>query len=489
MIKDMMRDRDSETALRQNDLPGRRKKKIILIEPASTHIHVYTEAKFPRLGCIILGSIAALRGYEVRVYIEDIHPVNYDDVFSADLVGISIITPTALQGYAMADKIRERGIPVVLGGIHASFMKEEALSHADFVIRGEAEDAWIQFLEYFEGKRSPEDIRGLSWWERGQERHNPDAPLPTDLDRFPLPDPKLVVGWNKTPVFPINTRRGCPFNCDFCTVWIFNGRALRRHSREYIREYLRLAQENEAKYIFLNDDIFNLPQWYALEVCEEAARIIPRVPKNGQFRWEVAKSDTLLRALKRAGFENLCIGFESFDSEILKGMRKKATQGDVIFAIKKILEWGFNIHGMFVAGAKGDTIENIRNTPLIARKLGISTFQLMIDTPLPGSDLEEERRRQGGKPITMDYRNYDGHHTVWELDLETRLTPFELNYEAMRAVEKFYSWWGRWSRLFIGDARNWYMRGIGRRLISRWFEDQRNLEYLEGLRKLEALET
>lgn len=454
-------------------------RKIILIEPASTHIHVYSKWPIPRLGCILLGAVAKALGYEVRVYVEDIHPVDMNDVLTADLVGISVLTPTATQSYRLADRIRAASIPVVLGGIHPRFMPEEAIMHADYLLRGEAEDAWIQFLEFLAGKCDPRIIPGLSYWDGGEPCHNSSVALPVDMNRF-LPDPEIVVGWNSTPVFSINTRRGCPFDCDFCTVWKFNGRKVRCHSIDYVREVLKIAKRRNAEYIFFNDDIFNLPEDFTLQVCEEAARITPQIPKNGQFRWEVAKSPELLAALKRANFENMCIGIESFSTEVLRGMRKKATSEHVVWAIQKIREWGFNIHGMFIAGAKGDTVQTIRQTPKTARKLGVSTFQMMIDTPLPGSDLAENRAKQGKQPLTTDWRWYDGHHAVWELETDD-IHPAVLNEEAMKAVLKFYSLPARLYSLFKGDLRNWYMRGVGRDLIKKWWRDPRNLEYLRRL--------
>ena len=96
--------------------------KIVLVEPKSTHLHVYSRVAIPRLGAVLLGTIFRNLGCDVRVFIEDIAPIDMQEVLSADLVGISAITSTAPPSYALAEKVRAAGIPVAIGGTHTSFM-------------------------------------------------------------------------------------------------------------------------------------------------------------------------------------------------------------------------------------------------------------------------------------------------------------------------------------------------------------------------------
>src|SRR5881628_2128833 len=112
-------------------------RKIVFIEPSSTHLHIYSRVTIPRLGSVLLGTIMRSKGYDVRVYIEDIHDVDMSEVLSADLVAISAITSTAPQSYRLADKVREAGAIAVMGGTHTSFLPEEGLAHADYIVRGE----------------------------------------------------------------------------------------------------------------------------------------------------------------------------------------------------------------------------------------------------------------------------------------------------------------------------------------------------------------
>jgi hypothetical protein len=100
-------------------------KKLVFVEPKSTHLHVYSRVCIPRLGSVLLGTIMRAKGYDVRVYIEDMQDLDMKEVLSADLVAISAITSTAPQSYRLADKVREAGALAVMGGTHTSFLPEE----------------------------------------------------------------------------------------------------------------------------------------------------------------------------------------------------------------------------------------------------------------------------------------------------------------------------------------------------------------------------
>jgi hypothetical protein len=99
-------------------------KKLVFVEPKSTHLHVYSRVCIPRLGSVLLGTIMRAKGYDVRVYIEDIQALDMKEVLSADLVAISAITSTAPQSYRLADKVREAGALAIMGGTHTSFLPE-----------------------------------------------------------------------------------------------------------------------------------------------------------------------------------------------------------------------------------------------------------------------------------------------------------------------------------------------------------------------------
>src|SRR5262249_8772709 len=140
-------------------------KKLVFVEPKSTHLHIYSRVCIPRLVSVLLATLMRNPSYSVRVYIEDIEAPDMNEVLSADLVGISAITSTAPQSYRLADKVRAAGGIAVLGGTHTSFLPEEGLEHADFVIRGEGEVAVQGLVAALQRGEGFEKILKLSYWQ------------------------------------------------------------------------------------------------------------------------------------------------------------------------------------------------------------------------------------------------------------------------------------------------------------------------------------
>ena len=127
-----------------------KKRKIVFIEPKSPNLHIFSTFVIPRLGTLILGTIMKKMGWDVQVILEENEEINFEDIKSADIVGISTITSTAPRAYTIAKQVRELGIPVVMGGPHVTFLADEALLHCDFVIRSEGEKAFPAFIKQAE---------------------------------------------------------------------------------------------------------------------------------------------------------------------------------------------------------------------------------------------------------------------------------------------------------------------------------------------------
>ena len=236
-------------------------KKIIFIEPKAPGFHIYSKWSLPRLGSVMLGTVLQNLGHDVRVYVEEIQKVDKEELYSADLVGISTITSTAPRAYGMADEIRERGIPVVMGGAHPTFLPDEALEHADFVVRGEGEDAVVELIDALDGQRPLNEVAGLSFREGGKIIHNPPREFCPDLDAHPSPDLSLIVGFGSgtrsffkyNPIIPVIASRGCPYHCKFCSVTTMFGRKYRFRSTEKVLEDIRPYKDRT---IFFYDDNF-----------------------------------------------------------------------------------------------------------------------------------------------------------------------------------------------------------------------------------------
>lgn len=221
-------------------------KRIVFIEPRSPDRHIFSRYPLPRLGSIILGTLLEREGRYVKVYVEEMGDLDLKEAFNADLVGISTITSTAPRAYAIADQLRKRGVPVVFGGVHATFLPDDALDHADYVLRGEAEDSMPKLIAALEEGRGLESVPGLSFRVGGHTFHNPGMGQVQDLDSLPIPDFSMVMGKKNMKVFPIQTSRGCPFNCNFCTVTEMFGRAYRYRSKENVLRELRAIPQGKV---------------------------------------------------------------------------------------------------------------------------------------------------------------------------------------------------------------------------------------------------
>jgi len=451
---------------------------VVLVEPKSTHLHVYSRVAIPRLGAVLLGTLLRDRGYQVQVFIEDIAPIDMRAVLAADLVGISAITSTAPPSYRLADQVRAAGIPVVLGGTHTTFMADEGLDHADYVVRGEGEGAFLELVEALEGRGAVADIRNLSYWQDGRRVHNPERPKLADLDANPIPDFGLVAGWKRGGIVSVATSRGCPFVCTFCSVPGMYGHAFRTHSIDRVLAELRVHRE--ASYIFFADDIFNANRRRTRELLSRmiAEELTPEW--GAQVRTEVADDPEILDLMRRSRCFNVYVGFESINPRTLKLFNKKQDLAKIERSIERFHAHRIRIHGMFVVGSDEDDLETLDATARFATSRGIESVQFMILTPCPGSPDWDRLYARGSKDIlTRDWSLYDGHHCVHQ---PRNLSPYELQVGAFRAMRKFYSWPNILRTLAI--RRDAYAAGIqlyGKRLIRDW--GKANAGYVAKLRQ------
>lgn len=426
--------------------------KIVFIEPSASEANVYSKLQMPLLGPVYLGTILRNRGHVVEIYHEDIYPPDYARL-QADLVGISILTSTARRGYAIAQKFpRER---VIIGGVHASLLPEEALQYARQVVVGEAEEVIVDVAE---GRRAESVVRG----EAVQE-----------LDKLPFPDFSLIKGYHRPSfIMPISTSRGCPFNCTFCSVTKIFGRVYRFRSAQNVLEELR---SRETRHFFFCDDNFaaHPRRTHVLLNLLHKYRI-----KNWacQVRCDIAKDDELLSLMRKAGCSVVCVGFESINSKSLQAYQKKQSLEDIIQAISAFRKKRIRIHGMFVLGSDDDNERTVWDTLKFAIKQKIDTLQMMILTPLPGtklySDLKEQQRI-----FSHDWSLYDGQHVVFRPKL---LSAQHLQLNVARAYSHFYSLTQVFLLLVKFRFRNALFRLMGYRIVRQWLQRNRTMSWLSN---------
>lgn len=458
-------------------------KKIIFIEPKPPDFHIFSRMPLPRLGTVLLGTMLKEKGYDVKSYVEAVGELDLQDVLTADAVGISTITSTSTRAYEIARIIKKAGIPVFMGGPHATFMPDEALGVCDYVIRGEADEVIVDFIKALETGKGFEAIQGLSYRKDGEIIHNKLASYCKDLDKLPCPDFSIIKGFEKEAhktlsITPIMTSRGCPFDCSFCSVTGMFGQKYRFRSKEKVIEELELHRDNGGDWVFFYDDNFTADK----KRTKELLRLMIEkklTPKwTAQVRADVARDPELLDLMQRSNCHTVYIGFESVNPETLKAYNKKQSVEDIESSIKKLHKHGVRIHGMFVFGSDQDTVETIHQTVAFAKKNDLESVQFMILTPLPGTSFFHEMEKQN-RFISKDWGLYDAHHVVFEPKM---MTYHELQAETIKATAKFYSIGQVIKRAVRLHMFNVSIKLYGRNLTKKWAKkNQYFIDYTKAI--------
>jgi radical SAM superfamily enzyme YgiQ (UPF0313 family) len=325
-----------------------------------------------------------------------------------------------------------------MGGAHPTFLPDESLEYADFVIRGEGEHSLVELLEHLErGTPALTDIKGLSYRDRGGRNvHNPSREFIEDLDSLPEPDFSLVHNWTPSNTYPVSTSRGCPYDCKFCSVIRMFGRSYRFKSVEATLKELKYAASASKATKFIVDDNFAANKRRTKEILRGMIAEGIKTRWSAQVRTDVATDPELLRLMADSGCHTLYIGFESINPGTLEEYNKKQGLEDIIFCIRTVRDHGIHIHGMFVLGADTDDVDTIRGTADFATGLEIDTVQFLILTPLPGTPFFHDMMEHG-RLLHTDWSKYDVQHVVFRPMLMSAAT---LQMETFRAMGRFYSW-------------------------------------------------
>jgi len=334
-----------------------------------------------------LAQIAALTPPEFEISISDENISIVDLHKNVDLVGITTLTQTANRAYEIADSYRARGIKVVLGGIHASVLPEEASRHADSVVIGEAEGIWPIVIDDFKSN-------SLKTIYRQDKRPN--------LINLPVPRRDLFAQASYLLPQTIVTTRGCPHKCSFCSVTTFMGHTYRCRPIEEIIKEIELFNTNKP-ILFLDDNITGNPK-FAKELFR--ALIPYKINWAGQCSVTIAKDDELLKLAAASGCILLAIGFESISPTSLTLVGKKANWVDKYEAdIRKIHSHGIGIHGFFIFGFDEEDDSVFNRTLRFAQKMKLESAQFSLLRPYPGTALYESLDK-AGRLLTKDWSKY-----------------------------------------------------------------------------------
>lgn len=348
---------------------------------------------------------------ETRILDEDLEPVDYHA--DVDLVGLSFMTFNAPRAYEIADRFRARGVPVIMGGYHPTFLPAEALEHADAVCVGDAEPNVPRMLEDLAAGRL-------------QPLYQESAP---DLAGLPIPDRSLLRRGAYITPDVLQATRGCPYRCRFCSIAAFHHGQLRtRPVEEVIAELKTLGHS----VIFMDDNIIGNRE-YARELF---AAMIPLGKRwFSQCGLAIGLDPELLELARRSGCRGLFIGFESLSQENLAGWRKQVNRGkDYLQIVANLHRAGIGVFAGFVFGSDHDGPDVFRTTLDFLFEANVETLQATRLTPFPGTPLFDELDG-AGRIFDRDWSHYDFAHVVFQ---PTGMSVPQLHHGTSWLLRQFY---------------------------------------------------
>ena len=398
--------------------------KLLIVAPKWPEDSLWGQIYF-RFPYLALTTLAALTGEEWKISIidENVDAIDFSDL--PDLVAISIMTPLAKRGYEIADAFRGKGVSVVLGGIHPTMMKDEAKTHADSVVMGEAEKTWPLVLSDF---------------KRGNLQPFYESANFCSLDKLAVPKRNLL---NRKGYFftnTVQTTRGCPFDCVFCSVTSFYGRTYRVRPVENVIS--EIGQMEKGFLFFVDDNIVGKPS-YAKELF--GALIPLKIKWFSQASLSVVKDRELLNLAQRSGCKGLFIGFESLSQENLRAMGKSTNRvSEYKDAIRMLHDHGIGIQGSFIFGMDHDDSSVFSDVIRFIEKTHLEAVLFSVLTPFPGTRIYETLQREN-RIIDTDWEKYDMNHVVFR---PKKMTPEELQEGFNWAYRRLYGHRSILTRLF-----------------------------------------
>jgi radical SAM superfamily enzyme YgiQ (UPF0313 family) len=306
-------------------------------------------------------------------------------VYGCDLVAINTFSAQVFEAYAVADRLRQAGVRVAMGGLHVTVQPEEALEHADFVFLGEGETTW------------PAAVNAIARGNAQRIWNSADFP-PIDMGALPVPRYDLLKS-HPYSRFPVQTTRGCPWRCDFCASNVMLDRPYRKRPvEEVIRDIRAVRRLRPRPFIEFADDNTFVDHAWGQELCRQ---LIP-LGVNWFTETDISVGDDveLLRLMRQAHCRQVLIGLESPDRSALEGIELRADfksrrSGDYIDAVRRIQDQGITVNGCFILGLDKHTPAIFEQVLNFAMRVPLYDVQITVLTPFPGTPLYARLLREG----------------------------------------------------------------------------------------------
>ncbi|MGA2138215.1 MAG: radical SAM protein [Verrucomicrobiia bacterium] len=396
--------------------------KILLVLPAAESVRVtqerpaVTKRAMLRFSILPLTTVAALtpREHPVRIVDENVEALDFNA--DVDVVGVTFMTALAPRAYEIAREFQARGKVVVAGGYHATLCTQDVMPHFDAVVVGDAEGAWPQVLRDIEA----------GCLERAYRQTNQSAEL-----RPPVPRRDLLASNAKhyVTLHAVQTGRGCPHGCRYCSITTFHQR---KHRQRPLADVLAELRGIPRNFMFVDDNIIS-DRRYALELFGAMTPLRKRWVS--QCSIEIADDPELLRMAYKAGCRGLFIGIESMNADNLAAMGKafnnSAQYRDRLARIRRA---GIGIIAGIIVGMDKDTVGVFERTLEFLDRTRIDSLQLNILTPLPGTPLFVDMEHSG-RVADHNWSHYDFRHVVFR---PANMTAQELQDGADWLYAQFY---------------------------------------------------
>jgi radical SAM superfamily enzyme YgiQ (UPF0313 family) len=400
--------------------------KVLFVSPGWEKGRLWGELAF-RFPSLSLAAIAAVTPPEWDVVLMDDNTEKIDYACDADIVALTGMTPQAPRAYEIADEFRRRGKTVVMGGFHASNLPDEALTHVDAVVVGEGELVWPQLLLDYRSN----SLKRL--YKTGSLMEMADIPV-ARRDIF-KGKPYLLTN-------TIQTTRGCPFDCEFCSVTAFYGRKYRKRPVACILQELEQLRKVNSFAFFVDDNIV-ADRTYALELFAGM--------KSMEFKWlshapiDFARDRELMKAAGESGCLGMFVGFESLNQDSLAAMGKVTNKARTYLDdAKAFRDNGIGILGSFVLGYDGDTPDIFEQLLRFTEEARLEAAIFPILTPYPGTSVRS-RLEAEGRIISNNWRDYDMEHVTFQ---PRGMSVDQLQQGYDQLCSSFYSFPSMYRRIF-----------------------------------------
>lgn len=406
--------------------------KITLIYPAVGRKEGKSYVKAWQMQPLSMAVLASLMPPDVETcfYDDRMEAIPYDE--PTDLVVISVETFTALRSYAIAAEFRQRGIPVVMGGYHATLIPEEVQEHAEALVIGDAEPVWGQLLADARSGQLKPVYDGRGRRELGNVR----------------PDRRIFADRSYQNITLVEYARGCNFKCDFCSITAVHGASQNHRPARDVAE--EMEQTDSRRFFIVDDNIVSQPG-KARELCRELQPL--NISWVGQASIHVANDDDLLAAMVASGCRGVLIGMESINAANLKAMGKDWNTAHATYesSLRQFRKHGLAVYGTFVFGYDEDDWAVIKESVDFAREhqLFLAAFNHLV--PFPGTPLYRRLLTEGRLLQEKWWLEPTGR--VGDVVFRPKkMTPAELEAGCLWARREFYGWSSIFGRLFDREA-------------------------------------